>query len=141
MAAPTSSTAASVSGPKPDRPASSSPFGALRVALSAVGAALLGLAPHLLHHAGPLAGAALIGGIGGTLLFGAVGFLLAVPFLLRLYRHQGSWRLPAVALALFVAMFLLSAFLVGPAITDSNSDDGGSQTQPQSQETAHEAHH
>ena len=36
-----------------------------RAAVAAVGAAALGAAPHVLHHAGPLAGAALFAGAAG----------------------------------------------------------------------------
>src|SRR5688500_1267569 len=50
-----------------------------RAALAGVGAAVLGAAAHVLHHVGPLAGAALLAGATGKLLFGALGFLLAVP--------------------------------------------------------------
>lgn len=111
-----------------------------RVAASAVGAAILGVAPHVLHHAGPLAGAALFAGIGGTLLFGALGFLLAIPFLLRLRRRHGNWRLPAAVLAVFVLMFSLSAFVIGPAITGDDQDEGA--TSPATgDEIDHEAHH
>ena len=45
----------------------------VRATFAAVGAAVLGAAPHVLHHAGPLAGAALLAGVGGKLLFGALG--------------------------------------------------------------------
>jgi hypothetical protein len=62
-----------------------------------VGAAVLGAAPHVLHHVGPLAGAALLAGATGKLLFGALGFLLAVPMLRRLRRRTGSWRVPGGA--------------------------------------------
>ena len=62
-------------------------------------AAVLGLAPHVLHHAGLLAGSALIAGTGGALLFGAVGFLAAIPFLLRARRRCGNWRVPGALLA------------------------------------------
>jgi hypothetical protein len=75
-----------------------------------------GLAPHVLHHVGPLAGAALVAGIGGTVLFGALGLLLSVPFLLRLRRRSGSWRRPIAALLVFAAMFTVSATVIGPAI-------------------------
>jgi hypothetical protein len=37
-----------------------------------------------------LAGAALLAGATGRLLFGALGFLLAVPMLVRLRRRSGS---------------------------------------------------
>jgi hypothetical protein len=85
--------------------------------LVAAWGALIGLAPHVLHHVGPLAGAALLAGAGGTLLFAALGFVAAVPFLLRLYRRFHTWRAPALALAVFAAMFSLSSFVIGPAIS------------------------
>lgn len=94
----------------------------LRVALSALLAAVLGLLPHVLHHVGPLAGAALFAGVGGTLLFGAVGLVAALPFLLRVHRRCGTWRMPAVLLATFAAMFSLSAFVIGPAITGGGDE-------------------
>ena len=67
----------------------------VRATLAAVGAAVLGAAPHVLHHAGPLAGAALLAGVSGKLLFGALGFLLAIPMLRRLRRRHDSWAVPA----------------------------------------------
>ena len=36
---------------------------------------LVGLAPHVLHHVGALAGTALVAGSGGTALFGALGLI------------------------------------------------------------------
>jgi peptidoglycan/LPS O-acetylase OafA/YrhL len=79
--------------------------------------AVLGLAPHVLHHIGFLAGTAIVAGTAGTVLFGAIGLIASVPFLLRLYRRFGSWRAPAIGLVVFAAMFSLSAFLIGPAIS------------------------
>lgn len=87
----------------------------------AVWGAFTGLLPHVLHHVGPLAGAALLAGAGGRALFAALGFVAAVPFLLRLRRRFGGWRAPAIALGVFVAMFALSSFVIGPAITGSGS--------------------
>jgi hypothetical protein len=75
-----------------------------------------GIAPHVLHHVGPIAGAALLTGTGGTVLFGALGFAISVPFLLRLRRRFGTWRAPIVALAVFAAAFTLSTLVIGPAI-------------------------
>lgn len=116
-----------------------------RLGISAAGAALLGLAPHVLHHAGPLAGAALFAGVGGSLLFGVLGFLAAIPFLLRLHRRHQSWRAPALALALMAVVFSLSTFVVGPAITgaDQSNPAPAGQAAPgnSAQESAHEAHH
>ena len=77
---------------------------------------VLGLAPHVLHHIGLLTGTALVAGSGGTALFGAVGLVAAVPLLLRLQHRFGTWKAPALGLAVFTAMFALSAFVVGPAI-------------------------
>ena len=63
----------------------------VRLARTRLGAAVLagfgvvvGAAPHVLHHAGPLAGAALLAAASGTLLFGALGLLLSITFLRRL---------------------------------------------------------
>ena len=92
----------------------------LLAGIAAVAAAALGAAPHVLHHAGPLAGAALLGGVAGSLLFGALGFALMVPWLLRLRRRSGGWRLPTATLGLFVAAFLVSTLLVGPALSDDD---------------------
>ena len=76
-----------------------------------------GVAPHVLHHVGPLAGAAFLAGAGGTILFGLAGFALSVPMLLRLRRRFGTWAAPAVASALFTGIYLVSALVVGPALT------------------------
>lgn len=111
------------------------------VALSSFGAAVLGLAPHVLHHAGPLAGAALFAGVAGSLVFGALGLVLAIPFLLRVHRRCGNWRVPAATLALFAAMFALSTFVIGPAITGSGSSTGKSAPSAPGQPSGHESHH
>lgn len=83
---------------------------------SGVVAAISGVAPHVLHHVGPLAGTALLAGAGGTLLFGAAGFALSIPMLLRLRRRFGTWAAPAVASAIFTGVYLVSALVVGPAL-------------------------
>ena len=84
-------------------------------------AAVLGLAPHILHHAGLLAGAALLAGTAGALLFGAVGFVAAIPFLLRVHRRCGNWRVPGALLALFAVVFSISTFVIGPAMSGTSS--------------------
>ena len=112
------------------------------MAAASVAAALLGATPHVLHHAGPLAGAALFAGIGGTLLFGALGLLAATPLLVRMRRRTGSWRRPAAALALFTALFALSSFVVAPALTgakDQSQPSPATSTQPSDGE--HDVHH
>ena len=78
---------------------------------------VVGLAPHVLHHVGLLAGTALVAGSGGTALFGVLGLVASVPLLLRLHRRFGTWRAPALGLGAFAAMFAISTFLVGPAIS------------------------
>jgi hypothetical protein len=116
-------------------------LGRARVALSGAVAAFLGLLPHILHHAGPLAGAALFAGVGGSLLFGAIGLMAAVPFLLRMRRRCGSWRRPAATLALFAALFSLSTFVVGPAVTGADDSDEPQPTQRESAPGGHDEHH
>lgn len=81
---------------------------------------IVGLLPHVLHHVGLLAGAALVAGSGGTALFGALGFLASIPMLVRLYRRFGTWIAPALGLTVFAAMFSLSAFVIGPAISGTS---------------------
>lgn len=93
---------------------------AIRDALGVVVGAVLGVAPHVLHHVGLLAGTALVTGASGNAIFFAVGLLLSVPMLRRLHRHVGSWRAPAIALVAFTALFSLSAFVVGPAISGTD---------------------
>ena len=116
-----------------------------RLARSRIGAALLagwgavlGVAPHLLHHVGPFAGAALLAGAGGKLLFGALGLLLSIPFLRRLHRRFHSLAAPAIAMATFVAFFAVSTLVVSPLIT--GSDKGGTTPSP-TQPAGHASHH
>jgi hypothetical protein len=85
-------------------------------ALLAIWGGFIGLLPHVLHHVGPFAGAALLAGASGRALFAAIGFVAAIPFLRRLHRRFQTWRAPALALAIFAAMFSLSSFVIGPAI-------------------------
>lgn len=90
-----------------------------------------GVAPHVLHHVGPIAGAALLTGTGGSVLFGVLGFVVSVPFLLRLRRRFGSWRAPTIALVVFAAMFTLSTLVIGPAIRGDSSPAPTPIEQPQ----------
>lgn len=114
-------------------------FAAARDTAGAVFGAVLGLVPHVMHHIGLLAGAALITGVGGNLLFFAVGLVFSIPLLRRLYRRFQSWWAPAIAVGIFAALFSLSALVIGPAI----SGGGGADEQPPSQTPSmnHDAHH
>lgn len=85
---------------------------------------VVGLVPHILHHVTLLAGTALVAGSGGTALFGVLGLLASIPLLLRLRRRFGTWRAPAVGLLIFAAMFSLSTFVIGPAISGASGAGG-----------------
>lgn len=100
--------------------------------------ALTGIAPHVLHHVGPLAGTALLAGVGGRLLFAAIALLVSVPFLLRIHRRFQNWLAPTIALAAMAVTFTLSTFVFAPLIT--GSDGGGSQPGIQ-QPGGHMGHH
>lgn len=111
---------------------------AVRSAVSAAVGSVLALVPHVLHHIGILAGAAFLTGFGGSLLLGAVGLVFSIPLLRRLYRRFGTWKAPATALVVFTALFSLSAFVIGPAISgnDSSTSPGPSETPSE-----HSGHH
>jgi len=107
-------------------------------ALLAAWGALTGIAPHVLHHVGPLAGAAVLAGAGGRLLFAAIALLVSWPFLLRIYRRFHTWLAPTIGLAVMAAMFSLSTFVIGPLITGS---EGGSNQPGIQQPGGHMGHH
>jgi hypothetical protein len=93
-----------------------------------------GITPHVLHHVGPVAGAAVLAGTEGSVLFGAIGFVLTLPLLFQLKRRFSSWLAPAIALVVFGTMFTISTLWVGPAVRDAIN--GESDSAP-----AHENHH
>jgi hypothetical protein len=111
----------------------------LGAALLAAWGVLVGVAPHVLHHVGPLAGAALLAGAGGKLLFGALGFVLSVPCLLRLYRRFHTLAAPVVATAAFAAIFTASTLVVSPLITGGT--DRPSKTPGAELPAGHASHH
>ena len=102
------------------------PFGArsrltaIRDAAGAVLGTILGVAPHVLHHVGLLAGAALITGASGNALFYVIGLLLSIPMLRRMYRRFHTPWAPVIAVAVFTGLFSLSAFVIGPAISGTD---------------------
>jgi len=97
---------------------------------------IVGLAPHVLHHIGPLVGTALVAGAGGTALFGVLGLIASVPMLIKLKRRFSNWWAPGIALGVFTAMFLISSFVIGPLI--SNPDKPAT---PGVSQIDHGAHH
>lgn len=100
----------------------------IRDTAGAVVGTVLGIAPHVLHHIGLLAGAALITGASGNAIFYVAGLALSIPMLRRLYRHFSSWWAPALAVVAFTGLFSLSAFVIGPAI--SGTDDAPAPSSP-----------
>lgn len=102
---------------------------------------VVGLVPHLLHHVTLLAGTALVAGSGGTAIFGVLGLLASIPLLLRLRRRFGTWRAPAIGLLIFAAMFSLSTFVVGPAISGAGGADGGGAESGPIPSVEHTVHH
>jgi hypothetical protein len=96
--------------------------------------ALTGVAPHVLHHVGPLAGAALLAGTGGRLLFGVIAVVVSIPFLLRLYRRFRTWTAPAIAVTVMAVMYTVSSLVIGPAIS---GDAGTETTEEQHDEHGH----
>jgi hypothetical protein len=97
---------------------------------------VVGLAPHALHHIGPLVGTALVAGAGGTALFGVLGLVASVPMLIKIRRRFSNWWAPAIALGAFTAMFLFSSFVVGPLISAPDAP-----TAPGVSQVDHAAHH
>lgn len=102
-------------------------------------AVVTGVAPHVLHHVGPLAGAALLAGFGGKTLFFALGLLLSVPMLRRLYRRFGTLVAPAVAVVAFAAVFIFSSLVIAPRLT--GSEKSPSPAPGVKQPTGHASHH
>jgi hypothetical protein len=98
--------------------------------------AVAGVLPHVLHHVGPLVGAAVLTGAAGTVSFGLAGLVLSIPMLLGLRRRFGTWWAPTLGLLTFTTLFLVSSLVVGPLISGANDpgSDGGSKIE-------HRAHH
>ena len=112
---------------------------AARLGAAAMGVwgAVTGVLPHVLHHVGPLAGAAFVAGATGKVVFGVIGLVAAIPFLRRLYRRFHTWIAPATALAVFAAAFAFSTFVIGPAISGSDTPAKPGIQEP----SGHESHH
>ncbi|ASR56162.1 hypothetical protein CBP52_14845 [Cellulomonas sp. PSBB021] len=106
-------------------------------AITAATGTVVGLAPHVLHHIGPLVGTALVAGVGGQALFGLVGLIAALPMLVRLRRRSGTWWAPGLALLAFAAAFVVSTTVIGPMI----SGDGVPSEVTPSAPADHDQHH
>ena len=112
---------------------------AIRDTTGTVVGAVLGLVPHVLHHIGLIAGTAFLTGAGGNAALYVVGLLLSIPMLRRIHRRFQTWRAPAIAIAVFTTMFLISALVVGPAISADNAttDQPSPAPTPTEQHTEH----
>ena len=108
-------------------------------AITAAWAVITGIAPHVLHHVGPLAGAALLAGIGGKAIFLALGLVLSLPTLRRLYRRFGTLVAPALAVVAFAAIFTFSSFVIAPRLTGSEQSQQPGIEQPTNSD--HASHH
>ncbi|MDP3968063.1 MAG: hypothetical protein Q8Q02_07255, partial [Nocardioides sp.] len=87
-------------------------------------------------------GAVLVTGATGNVLFAVLGLLFSLPLLRRLYRRFGTWKAPAVAIGVFALMFSLSAFVIGPAISNDNPSQNQDRTPVQTPgPDDHEVHH
>ena len=107
--------------------------------LLAAWGAFIGVLPHVLHHVGPLAGAALLAGAGGRVLFAGIALAVSIPFLLRIYRRFRTWVAPAIALAVMAVAFSISSFVIGPLIAGGEES---SNPQPGVERpSGHEQHH
>ena len=114
---------------------------ALGDSLSAGVGIALGIVPHVLHHIGLIAGAALVTGTGGNLLFFALGLLFSIPLLRRLHRKFHTWMAPAIALVVFTALFAISAFVIGPAISGTSTLEPEPSSPTQTPTENHSQHH
>lgn len=128
-----------VGGAAPHPVRGRSRVGAVRDGIAAATGTALGIAPHLLHHVGLLAGTALLTGSIGNLLFFVLGLAFSVPLLRRIHRRFGTWLAPAIALLVFAVLFAVSAFVIGPAIS---ADPAAPEPVPApSSSTPHPSHH
>lgn len=103
--------------------------------------AALGVLPHVMHHVGLLAGAALLTGALGNGILYVVGLLLSIPLLRRLHARFGSRWAPAIGIAVFTTLFSLSAFVIGPAISGGGAQSPAKAPTPAVTTDGHTGHH
>ncbi len=104
--------------------------------------AALGVLPHLMHHVGLLAGAALLtGALGNGILYG-IGLLMSIPLLRRLRSKFRTVWAPVIGVAVFTGLFSLSAFVIGPALgTNGQEVPVKAPTPTVTTSDGHEVHH
>lgn len=137
-------TADSFSTPAPtEQTPTAAPRGtlsAIRDAVVALVGAVSAIVPHVMHHIGLVAGAAFLTGAGGNALFYVLGLAFSVPMFRRLYRRFGSWRAPVIAIVVFTAVFSLSAFVIGPAISGDGNEPATPPSVPSQEEPSPDRH-
>ena len=97
-----------------------------------------GWVPHVLHHIGLVAGAAVVTGIGGSVVLYLLGLVFSIPLLRRLWRRFHSWRALAAAVTVFTVLFLVSALVIGPAISGESAPEPPPGPEPSA---THSEHH
>lgn len=100
-----------------------------------------GVAPHVLHHVGPLAGAALLAGAAGKAVFFVLGLVLSIPILRRLYRRFETLVAPAVAVVAFAFVFTFSNLVVAPLLTGSEKQPTTPGIEQPATPSGHAGHH
>lgn len=106
--------------------------------------ALMGLAPHVLHHVGFLAGAAILTGFLGNAVLYVAGLLLSIPLLRRIHRRFGTWKAPTIGVMIFSTLFLFSTLVLGPLFNpDPGSGEKPDAPAPSATPAAeeHDGHH
>jgi hypothetical protein len=100
-----------------------------------------GVAPHVLHHVGPLAGAALLAGAAGKAMFFVVGLVLSIPMLRRVYRRFGTLAAPTLAIVAFAGVFTFSNLVVAPRLTGSEKQTTTPGSEEPAKPSGHAGHH
>lgn len=117
-------------------------WGTIWAGTRATAGALMGLAPHVMHHVGFLAGAAILTGFLGNTILYVVGLVLSIPLLRRIHRRFATWKAPAIGVAVFSALFAFSAFVIGPLFNPAEANDPQPQVPtPTASTDEHTGHH
>lgn len=85
----------------------------------------------------PLLGGAVLAGAVGGVVFGALGLVAMLPFLLGLRRRFGGWLAPSLAAALFTVVFLVSTVFIGPLIRGAVTTGADSHAAPHASARGH----
>lgn len=128
--------------PQSEQVSAAAPHGLWTAVRAGVGV-VLGIVPHVMHHIGILAGAALLTGLWGNSVLYVVGLLLSIPLLRRIHARFRSLWAPAVGVAVFTTLFAVSSFVIGPAISGATAGPSAPDRTPVPTVTSdeHAGHH